>query len=181
MSYTPDENLMYTTPDTAWAEGAQQGNIHMYTNKHDPAQSRHCVHGDYFECPEELDRETYSCSRCGVAVRDRPALSPAAQSTLGAQVANILSAADRGEDMVNLPPHYARFKIEPMHFTVENGLNWFQGNVLKYILRYDAKNGMEDLRKAQRYLEMFIKWVDGDPDWWKHPNKEASHVGRQAG
>jgi hypothetical protein len=34
-------------------------------------------------------------------------------------------------------------------------------------MRYDAKNGMEDLKKAQRYLTMFIKWVEGNPDLWR--------------
>lgn len=143
----PDENLMY---------------------------SKACYYKDYWSCPEIL-AEGALCGRCGMTSHDQRrkdlAKSPAEQAVLGAQIANILTAADRGEDMVNLPPHYARFKIEPMHFIVENGLNWFQGNVLKYILRYDAKNGLEDLRKAQRYLTMFIKWVEGDVDWWK---KEAA-------
>lgn len=167
MSFNPDENL-------------------MYTNRHDPAQSRlqPCFHGDYFTCPEELDPQSDVCTRCGMGVLEfRKQLGTKADpQVVGAQVANLLTAAERGEDMVNLPAHYARFKIEPMHFIVANGLNWFQGNVLKYILRYDAKNGLEDLKKAQRYLEMFIKWVEGDPDWWRHPSKqEVPHVGCQAG
>lgn len=71
------------------------------------------------------------------------------------------------KDMVTLPEHYARFKIEPIRFIVENGLNWFQGNIVKYSLRYDAKNGEEDLRKAQRYMQMQQAFLKGDPDWWK--------------
>lgn len=70
-------------------------------------------------------------------------------------------------DNVVLPHHYARFKIEPVRFICENGLNFFQANIIKYILRWDAKNGLEDLRKARRYLDMFIKFVEGDPDWWR--------------
>lgn len=70
-------------------------------------------------------------------------------------------------DNVVLPKHYARFKIEPIRFICENGLNFFQGNVIKYVLRYDAKNGLEDLKKARRYLNMFILYVEGDPNWWK--------------
>lgn len=83
--------------------------------------------------------------------------------------ANVLSAleADIERDMVNLPEHYARFKIEPIRFIGENGLNWWQGNILKYMLRYDAKNGMEDLLKAKRYMDMFIEHTKGNPDWWK--------------
>ena len=84
-----------------------------------------------------------------------------------AAVVNMLAAADLAGDNVVLPEHYARFEIEPIRFICENNLNFFQGNIVKYILRWDAKNGLEDLRKAQRYLEMFIKWVEKDPDWWK--------------
>jgi hypothetical protein len=88
-----------------------------------------------------------------------------------ASVANLLASADAGliteSDAVNLPAHYARFKIEPIRFICENGLNFFQGNIVKYVLRSDAKNGLEDLRKAQRYLSMWIKFLEGDEDWWR--------------
>ncbi len=70
-------------------------------------------------------------------------------------------------DAIVLPEHYARFPIEPIRFIVENNLNFMQGNIVKYVLRWDAKNGLEDLRKAQRYLTMLMKFVAKDPDWWK--------------
>lgn len=82
-------------------------------------------------------------------------------------VMNILGAPERIKDNVVLPEHYARFKIEPIRFSIENNLNGFQFNIVKYILRHDAKNGIEDLKKAKRYLEMFIKFMEGDEDWWK--------------
>lgn len=82
---------------------------------------------------------------------------------VGEVVNNMLTAAD----MVVMPEHYARFKIEPIRFICENNLNFFQGNIIKYVLRHDAKNGLEDLKKARRYLDMFIKFVEGDADWWR--------------
>lgn len=86
-----------------------------------------------------------------------------------AQVNNLLEMVDSLEpsDMVALPKHYARFKFEPIRFICENNLNFFQGNIIKYVLRHDAKNGLEDLKKARRYLDMFIKFVEGDEDWWR--------------
>jgi hypothetical protein len=68
-------------------------------------------------------------------------------------------------DNVVLPKHYARFQIEPIRFIGENRLNFFQGNVIKYILRYDAKNGLEDVRKAKRYCRMFELFLMDHPDW----------------
>jgi hypothetical protein len=82
------------------------------------------------------------------------------------------------KDMVNLPHHYARFAIEPIRFLVENKLDPLRFNAIKYIMRCDAKNGLEDLRKAHRCLDMFAAYhfdkegayhEDGpqDPDWWR--------------
>lgn len=81
-------------------------------------------------------------------------------------VNHMLDLADKADPVV-LPEHYARFAIEPIRFICENNLNFFQGNIVKYVLRFDHKNGLEDLRKAQRYLAMFIKLVEGNPDWWR--------------
>lgn len=94
-------------------------------------------------------------------------LMPATEEQLAATVANILTAPDRGVDMVNLPPHYARFVIEPIRFICENRLDFFQGNIVKYILRHDAKNGLEDIDKVIRYATMYKRFLAKDPDWWR--------------
>lgn len=70
-------------------------------------------------------------------------------------------------DAVTRPHHYARFAIEPIEFIMVNDLPFWVGNVVKYALRYDAKNGIEDLRKARRYLDMQIKKMEGDSQWAK--------------
>lgn len=43
-------------------------------------------------------------------------------------------------DAIYQPAHYARYKIEPITFIMENGLPFAVGNVVKYVLRYDAKD-----------------------------------------
>lgn len=68
-------------------------------------------------------------------------------------------------DAVKLPPHYNRFPYEPVKFIVTVGLGYLEANVVKYICRYPHKNGVEDLRKAARSLEMLAKFNDGDPNW----------------
>lgn len=85
---------------------------------------------------------------------------------------NVIHAVANG-DMVNFPSHYARFKIEPIRFAVENNLNFLQANILKYVMRYDAKNGLEDLRKASRCLDMLIEFVKGNEDWWQKRSTTA--------
>ena len=60
-------------------------------------------------------------------------------------------------DAVVRPAHYTRFAIEPITFITANNLPFIVGNVVKYICRYDAKNGDEDIRKAIRYCEMLLE------------------------
>lgn len=52
--------------------------------------------------------------------------------------------------------HYTQFKIQPIEFIGVNNLDYFQGNIIKYICRHNLKNGLEDLMKAKHYLDMLI-------------------------
>ena len=59
-------------------------------------------------------------------------------------------------DAVN-PKHYKTGKVEPIDLIDSMNLGFYEGNVVKYVARWKAKNGLEDLRKAQWYLERLIK------------------------
>ena len=39
---------------------------------------------------------------------------------------------------------------------------YLQGNALKYVIRFDRKNGVEDLKKAQWYINRLIKHIDNN-------------------
>ncbi len=54
------------------------------------------------------------------------------------------------------PKHYNN-KIEPRDYITANNLDFNEGNIIKYISRYKQKNGLEDLLKAQNYLNYLIK------------------------
>jgi hypothetical protein len=56
-----------------------------------------------------------------------------------------------------ISPKYYQTKIQPIDFIQANNLNFCQGNVIKYTVRYQAKNGKEDLLKARQYLDFLIK------------------------
>lgn len=53
--------------------------------------------------------------------------------------------------------HYKDFKIQPIEFVHANSLTYMQGNIIKYICRYNFKNGKEDLLKAKHYIDMLIQ------------------------
>jgi hypothetical protein len=54
--------------------------------------------------------------------------------------------------------HYTRLAIQPMEYSMANGLNACQHTIIKYVTRYAAKNGVEDLRKAIHTIEMLIEF-----------------------
>lgn len=55
--------------------------------------------------------------------------------------------------------HYTQFKIQPVEFIAANNLDYFQGNVIKYVMRYNLKNGIQDLEKAKHYIDMMIQKI----------------------
>lgn len=82
-----------------------------------------------------------------------------------AAAADTVAAADavrralNGEqwrDRTPPPAHYAG-TLEPWEVIIAWGLNFFSGNVVKYIRRYQQKGGVEDLRKARDYIDELIR------------------------
>lgn len=72
--------------------------------------------------------------------------------------------------IVRRPNHYARFKIEPVTFIMQNGFGFAIGNIIKYAARagYKTYDGMDavqseitDLEKVRRYAEMRINQLKG--------------------
>lgn len=54
--------------------------------------------------------------------------------------------------------HYKDLKIQPIEYIMANNLNYCQGNAVKYVTRYKAKNGLEDLKKAKHYIDLLIQF-----------------------
>jgi hypothetical protein len=73
---------------------------------------------------------------------------------------------EKENDLVNHPSHYTQGKFEVIDI-IEDATNSLQGieavcvaNILKYVLRYKFKNGVQDLKKAQWYLTRLIKKLE---------------------
>jgi len=85
-------------------------------------------------------------------------------------VQEIIDTAERiGDklDMVNSPPHYNQTGIECIHAisaATNTGFKYYlQGNILKYLWRFDYKSKpLEDLEKARWYLDKLIEEVMAD-------------------
>ena len=53
--------------------------------------------------------------------------------------------------------HYKDFVIQPYEFISKNDLSFFQGNVVKYVCRYQRKGGAEDIKKIIHYCQLELK------------------------
>jgi len=66
------------------------------------------------------------------------------------------------KDNVNNPSHYGQGSIEAIDYiedmlTEEEYVGYLRGNIAKYLHRWRYKNGVEDLKKAQWYLNRLIE------------------------
>jgi hypothetical protein len=53
--------------------------------------------------------------------------------------------------------HYRLKSIQPWDYIAANDIGYFEGNIIKYVSRWRNKGGLDDLRKAQHYLEKLIE------------------------
>ena len=77
---------------------------------------------------------------------------------------------EKVKEVVDKPPHYLKYKIEPITFVMTNQLPFAEGNVIKYIMRWRDKNGIQDLKKAKRYIDLIIELeetgnIDPKKEW----------------
>ena len=62
--------------------------------------------------------------------------------------------------------HYSGKAVQPWDamrawMTHEQFEGYLRGNALKYLARYPDKNGLEDLKKAEHYLQKLIQELEG--------------------
>jgi hypothetical protein len=65
----------------------------------------------------------------------------------------------KGEKTLQTQEHYTAQDggVEPIDLIISMGLNFLEGNVVKYVCRHRKKNGLQDLEKAQVYLDWLIQ------------------------
>src|SRR5690606_14692830 len=81
-----------------------------------------------------------------------------ANQIVGSEGFNLLNTVDN----VNKPNHYHSGNIDVIKFSEENfskeeQKGFHRINAIKYITRYDRKNGVEDLNKAKFYIDKLIE------------------------
>lgn len=132
----------------------------------------------FFRCPDdaiwiESQWMKASFSVAGQAVlwqreseQDEPFLTP--ETTLNDQYAEIEQVRQEVKDNVNHPSHYTQGKVECID-ALESATIGKSGieavcvaNVIKYLWRYEEKNGVEDIKKAKFYLNRLLATLENN-------------------
>lgn len=53
--------------------------------------------------------------------------------------------------------HYKDMPLEHWDIVAIENLDYFQGQITKYVMRWRGKNGIEDLKKAKHFLDKYIE------------------------
>lgn len=53
--------------------------------------------------------------------------------------------------------HYKKLAIQPWDYVLANHIGYMEGSVIKYITRWQDKNGLEDLYKCRHFLNKLIE------------------------
>lgn len=70
-------------------------------------------------------------------------------------------------DSINNPQHYKLNGLDIESIDVvrsvlgkEKFIGFCKGNVLKYLIREENKNGLEDIKKAQKYIDWLVEEME---------------------
>ena len=100
------------------------------------------------------------------------------QSSLISQATNILQSMHQmpvpTKNSATSPSYYGDYVIKPIDFIVNNDIPFSEGCIIKYVVRWRQKNGVEDLKKAKVYLDKLIEL--GEKQSEKKGNIYDSHV-----
>ena len=66
------------------------------------------------------------------------------------------------DDVINKPNHYHKnnidvIKFSELQFEEKELIGFYRINILKYVVRFDRKNKVEDLKKAKFYIDKLIE------------------------
>lgn len=60
-------------------------------------------------------------------------------------------------DKIDHPLHYNKGDIECIDYILDQDLGFVEGNIVKYMVRWKDKDGLDDLKKARWYLNKLIE------------------------
>ena len=100
--------------------------------------------------------QPYYCDACQGA--HMPTFRRCKRRSLTEMVADLNEAEPaRAIDLQEGGDHYKAMRIQPFEYIHANGIPFAEGCVIKYVSRWRAKGGVEDLKKARHFLDLLIE------------------------
>ena len=129
--------------------------------------------------PEQLERtKTLDSIRRLIMSLEFSDLETNKQSSLISQITNMLQSMHQmpisTKNSTTTPSYYGDYVIKPIDFIVNNDIPFAEGCIIKYVVRWKQKNGVEDLKKAKVYLDKLIELIEQKSN--KKDNTYDSHV-----
>lgn len=72
--------------------------------------------------------------------------------------------------------HYRLVEYQHWDLVADNGLNYFEGQITKYVARWRKKAGLQDLEKAIHYLDKLVSLYQEDRATFMHVTRGYLHA-----
>ena len=72
--------------------------------------------------------------------------------------------------------HYATGGPQHWDMVAQFNLDYFQGQITKYLFRWRKKNGVQDLEKARHFLDKYIELANAEADSQRASEAGPSYV-----
>ena len=114
---------------------------------------------------EAVERKCVTCVHATKRLRDEPCAScnSGRSSWVSAQRAYPTDAETKVDVASAFKAqvggnHYTKWKIQPFQLSMDNHLDPMQHTIIKYVMRFRDKNGIEDLRKAIHTIQLLAEY-----------------------
>lgn len=67
-------------------------------------------------------------------------------------------------------------RVEHWDVVAQHDLDYFQGQITKYVMRWRKKGGLQDLHKARHFLDKYIEIESGKQEQAATPVKESGNA-----
>lgn len=77
---------------------------------------------------------------------------------------NIREELREPTESITIDAHYTKLAIQPMEYSMNNGLDPMQHTIIKYVTRFRDKGGKRDLLAARHTIDLLLEYEYQDRD-----------------
>ena len=101
---------------------------------------------------DNMDRSLKDILNSTFTLHNSASTHNSAREPVGFNIGNEMNANDK-----QIGGQHYQLSIQPWDYIIANNIGYLEGNVIKYVSRWQDKGGVDDLRKARHYLDKLIE------------------------